>query len=282
MARIRTIKPEFPQSESMGRVSRDARLCFIMLWTMADDAGRLRGNSRMLASLLFPYDDDAREGIVMWLGELEREGCVLRYDVGGDTYLKISAWRKHQKIDKPSASKFPAHPHDDDDDSRPFENIREASPLDQGTDQGEEGTGPGSAEPQRDSTPVIVSLPLVDGTEYPITAKTIDDFAAAYPAINVTQQCREMRAWCIANKANRKTTRGVLRFVNGWLAKEQDRAPRVGAPGLASASTVPSDAANKTQAYLAKQFAPLSAEEQEKADKAKDVALQRLGRKVTA
>ena len=61
MARIRTIKPEFPHSESMGRVSREARLCFILLWTIADDAGRLRGNSRMLASLLYPYDDDAKK-----------------------------------------------------------------------------------------------------------------------------------------------------------------------------------------------------------------------------
>lgn len=282
MARIRTIKPEFPQSESMGRVSRDARLCFIMLWTLADDAGRLRGNSRMLASLLFPYDDDAKDGIVQWLAELESEGCVLRYDVGGDTYLKISAWRKHQKIDKPSASKIPAHPDDDDEDSRRFESIREASPLDQGEDQGEERKGSGSAEPLGDSTPVIVSLPLVDGTEFPITAKTIDDFTAAYPAVNVTQQCREMRVWCIANKANRKTARGVLRFVNSWLAKEQDRAPRVGAPGLVSASTVSSDAADKTQAYLARQFAPLSPEERAKADKAKDEAMQRLGRKVAA
>lgn len=36
MARIRTIKPEFPQSETMGRVSRDARLLFIQLWTVAE------------------------------------------------------------------------------------------------------------------------------------------------------------------------------------------------------------------------------------------------------
>ena len=57
MARIRSIKPELPQSESMGNVSRDARLTFVQLFTLADDEGRLRGNSRMLASLLFPYDD---------------------------------------------------------------------------------------------------------------------------------------------------------------------------------------------------------------------------------
>ena len=49
MARIRTIKPEFPQSESMGRVSRDARLLFVQLWCICDDHGRTRAASRMLA-----------------------------------------------------------------------------------------------------------------------------------------------------------------------------------------------------------------------------------------
>ena len=106
MARIRTIKPEFPQSESMGRVSRDARLLFILLWTLSDDAGRSRGNSRILASLLFPYDTDSVEFIDGWIGELEAEGCVLRYSVGVSTYIQCLNWLKHQKIDKASPSNF--------------------------------------------------------------------------------------------------------------------------------------------------------------------------------
>ena len=135
MARIRTIKPEFPHSESMGRVSRDARLLFIMLWTLVDDAGITRGNSRMLASLLFPYDDDAGKLISAWLNELDREGCIVQYAVEGQTYLQICNWLNHQKIDKPSQSKFPS-----------FENIREDSRIlpvgkDQGRDQGKEGKG---------------------------------------------------------------------------------------------------------------------------------------------
>ena len=133
MARIRTIKPEFPQSESMGRVSRDARLCFIMLWTLADDSGRLRGNSRMLASLLFPYDEDAPRLIDGWLAELDAEGCIRRYTASGSTYIEIANWLSHQKIDKPSASKIPAF----DESSRILANPRERSLLDQGPkDQG--------------------------------------------------------------------------------------------------------------------------------------------------
>lgn len=126
MPRIRSIKPEFPQSESMGRVSRDARLTFILLWTIADDSGRLRGNSRMLASLLFPYDDDAPSLICSWLSQLEKEGCIVLYKIGSDNFIQISKWSAHQKIDRPSPSRIPEF----DESSRA---IVEPSSLDQGS-----------------------------------------------------------------------------------------------------------------------------------------------------
>lgn len=132
MARIRTIKPEFPQSESMGLVSREARLCFILLWTVADDSGRLRGNSRMLASLLYPYDRDAGELIEQWLSELEKENCLVRYRISGHSYLEICNWLDHQKIDHASKSKFPPF----DESSRIFANPREHSGEDQGSRKG--------------------------------------------------------------------------------------------------------------------------------------------------
>jgi hypothetical protein len=107
MARIRTIKPETTESESMGRVSRDARLVFILMWTVADDTGRLRGSSRLLASELCPYDDDAQACMENWLVELEREHCIERYSVEGNTYIQVCNWFKHQKIDHPTPSKLP-------------------------------------------------------------------------------------------------------------------------------------------------------------------------------
>jgi len=142
MARIRSLKPELPQSESMGNVSRDARLTFIQLFTLADDEGRLRGNSRMLASLLFPYDD-GEDGHVLttakdveaWLVELERESCIVRYQIGAAPYVQISNWLIHQKIDKPSKSKIPSF----DESSRIVAKPLEVSSEEGIKDQGEEG-----------------------------------------------------------------------------------------------------------------------------------------------
>lgn len=155
MARIRTIKPEFPQSESMGRVSRDARLLFVQLWCICDDQGRTRAVSRMLASLLFPYDDDAPTLIGGWLDELEREGCIQRYVVAGAQYLQVCKWQSHQKIDRPSKGLLPPPPNNREDscgtreDSRGIAKAREGSceDLDQGRDQGKD-QGPGAARAQ--------------------------------------------------------------------------------------------------------------------------------------
>lgn len=107
MPRIRTIKPDFPQSQSVGNLSRDARLLFIQIWTLVDDEGRARATSRMLASLLYPYDDDAKHLIDGWLGELEQSGCIRRYEVDSHHYLDIPKWLNHQKIDRPTPSKLP-------------------------------------------------------------------------------------------------------------------------------------------------------------------------------
>ena len=129
MGRIRTIKPEFPQSESIGHLSREARLLFIQIWTLCDDEGRSRGDSRMLASLLYPYDLDAPYLIEVWVAELETADCIKRYKADSFTYLEVCNWQKHQKIDHPGKSKIPPF----DESSRIFANPREEPREDQGS-----------------------------------------------------------------------------------------------------------------------------------------------------
>jgi len=70
---------------------------------------------------------------------------------------------------------------------------------------------------------VFIHLPLNDGTEYPITKDQIEEFRELYPAVDIEQALRDMRGWCVTNPRKRKTKHGILRFINGWLAKEQDR-----------------------------------------------------------
>ena len=161
MARIRTIKPEFPHSETVGKLSRDARLLFIQLWTIVDDAGRARAASRMLASLLYPYDDDAGRLIDGWLDELERMLCIRRYEVDGSQYLEIVKWLDHQKIDRPTPSRLPEY-------SEPSPKPREPSrALDA-------DLGPGTSTKDQDHSRSVGKPTRPDASRF-------DEFWLAYP-----------------------------------------------------------------------------------------------------
>ena len=178
MARIRTIKPEFPQSESMGRVSRDARLLFVMLWPICDDHWRARASTRMLASLLFPYDDDAPSLIDGWLDELEREGCIRRYIVEGSTFLEVCNWLFHQKIDKPSRPQFPGfnegYPRPRED-SRTFVVGKEGKGREwKGEDHPRAGDEPNRSAPEANDDDLGLRLPVVT----PPVAPTLEGHAS--------------------------------------------------------------------------------------------------------
>jgi hypothetical protein len=69
----------------------------------------------------------------------------------------------------------------------------------------------------------IFSLPLVDKSLYLITQQQIDEWKSLYPAVDVEQEIRKMIGWLNASPDRRKTHKGILRFVNGWLSKTQDR-----------------------------------------------------------
>jgi hypothetical protein len=127
--RIRTIKPEFWQSESVGRLSRDARLLFIALWSFADDSGRGRGAFPAISGQLFPFDEGALKSLPVWFAELEAEGMVRRYQIDGTWFFDIPKWLQHQKIEKASKSRLPPFPESSPNTPRPFEKN---PPLDLG------------------------------------------------------------------------------------------------------------------------------------------------------
>jgi hypothetical protein len=58
---------------------------------------------------------------------------------------------------------------------------------------------------------------------WPLYQAKIDEWQATYPGVNVVDELRKARQWLIDNPAQRKTYTGMPRFLNRWLAKEQDR-----------------------------------------------------------
>lgn len=112
-------------------------------------------------------------------------------------------------------------------------NNREPSSLEgkvsgKGKEQGKEHDN-NCAEPKVSTPepPAVITIPTnrfkSAGEEYPVTQDQVDDWQQAYPAVDVIQTLREIRAWNMSNDTKRKTKTGVAKHINAWLAKEQNK-----------------------------------------------------------
>lgn len=215
MARIRTIKPEFFTSEDIVSMSPLARIFYVSLWCEADRSGRLEWKPGTLKLRYLPGDTVLISDLAE---ELCGRGLIVIYEVDGKPYAEIPSFCKHQVINnRESESTLPSR-------------VAHASPTRQTRVKAEgrkEGKGKegDSTEPPSDSAPAA-TIPLVDGTEHPVSQEQVDEWQESYPAVDVLQQLREMRTWSNANKAQRKTARGVDSFIVRWLGKEQDKGGR--------------------------------------------------------
>lgn len=74
---------------------------------------------------------------------------------------------------------------------------------------------------------ISVELPLIDGTLYQISEDKVKEWQQVYQAIDVKNELEKMKCWLNANPKNRKTRKGVERFIVAWLNRSQDKAPRI-------------------------------------------------------
>lgn len=72
-------------------------------------------------------------------------------------------------------------------------------------------------------SPVVITILLNDGSEYPVRQADVDGWQTLYQAVDIMQELRKMKGWADANPSKRKTKNGIKRFINSWLAKEQDK-----------------------------------------------------------
>lgn len=68
------------------------------------------------------------------------------------------------------------------------------------------------------------NLILIDGNYHPVMPDEVEKYRELYPAVDTDKEFRKMIGWLDANPKNRKTSRGIQKFINGWLSRAQDSA----------------------------------------------------------
>lgn len=107
MARIRTLKPEFLEDETVARLSHVALRLWVGVILLADDYGNLRGALDYLCGRILHGCPEPDYVAASAYEELVRGRLVRPYAVRGQVYLAISNWHKHQKIARAGKAHIP-------------------------------------------------------------------------------------------------------------------------------------------------------------------------------
>ena len=239
------VESRFWQDEKMRTVSDDAR--YLMLYLLTSPHRNILG----LYFLPFPYAcfdlgwDEKR--FKKALEELLKTGGIA-YDALSHVVL-VKNYLKHNPLENPNQVKSAIVKLDELPETHLFQSfltiIKQSDkpfiqPLIERLQErlGQPGTGTGTGTetetetecmhgaetaPCQPTAPPIITLTLNDKTEYPVTEEQVEEWTKLYPAVDVMQELRKMKGWLDANPSKRKTKKGILRFINNWLSKEQDR-----------------------------------------------------------
>lgn len=222
----RILKESICTNEQIDGLTAFEETVFYRLIVNCDDFGRFDGRISVLKGRMFPLKEEKLklDALEKAMKSLERAGLVEFYKVEGKLYLQLTGWKRNQQI-RAKYSKFPS-PEDADPNEIPASdsNGYHLPSSDSGCC---EELAPEIAPAKTSTEPVVISLPLNDGTFHEVTESEVRKYRELYPAVDVMQELRNMVGWLDSNPTKRKTKAGVRRFINGWLSREQDR----GRPG---------------------------------------------------
>lgn len=96
-------------NDTLADVEPLGRLLFAGLWCIADREGRLEDRPRRIKAEVLPYDDCDVDQL---LDQLVRHEFIQRYQVGGEQYIQIINFSKHQNPHKNEADSVIPGPED--------------------------------------------------------------------------------------------------------------------------------------------------------------------------
>ena len=216
----RIIKDGICANEQIDRLTAFEETFFYRLIVNVDDYGLMDGRVSVLKAKLFTLRCGSMKGseVEKALKRLCEEGLVEVYHCKGRPYLHLTGWERNQQI----RAKKPKYPRPEEADEGLPEIICNQARADECKPKQAEPHDGKENQPSADD-PVVVEMVLNDGGTYKVTRSEAERYQVLYPAVDVMQELRNAAGWLEGNPTRRKTKAGIKRYINGWLAKEQDK-----------------------------------------------------------
>lgn len=227
MAERRMVSKKIVDTDLFLDMPATTRLLYYDLLVRADDDGFV-GSPKKITKMVGGSDDDLKLLVAkQFLIPFESGVCVIR-DWKIHNYIQSDRYHKTQYVDEKSLlTTTPSGSYSLNLPDMDTECIQDAYKMDTEVRLGKVSIGKinnklGAEAPTQ---PSVIDIVLNDKSLYSITQTQIDKWKELYPAVDILQELRKMVGWCEANTAKRKTKRGILPFINRWLAKQQDSGP---------------------------------------------------------
>lgn len=224
----RILKESIRTSDRINELSWFEECLFYRLIVSCDDYGRFDGRPAIIKGLCFPLKENVTvKTIENALNKLAMAELVDLYKVDGKPYLSLPTWEQHQTV-RATKSKYPGP---DESDLKESENNCKQLQADESRcsririRESYSESNSNSDILRGAETPLaeVEAVFLNDGSEWTCPLEDYEEYKRLYPGVDIDTAFREMRAWSKSNPTKRKTKRGIKRFVNGWLSREQDK-----------------------------------------------------------
>lgn len=211
----RIIKDSICTSEDINSLDDQAECFFYRLMTACDDFGIMDARPVILKARCYPLKSIDINRIQEMLGEFVGLRLIRLYSVDGKPFLQFVNWEKHQQI----RAKKPKYPLPSAGVEITCNQLISDAPVIQ-SNPIQSCTAPNAAKPVRQKQIEF------DGHQFlHVTEDHRDLWQRAYPALSLDAELSKAAAWLNANPKNRKSN--YDRFLTNWLARAQDKAPRM-------------------------------------------------------
>ena len=227
----RVIRDDLLTSPRYWAITPSARDLYISILLSADDTARCAGNNFFLRTRCMAGSVNC-EAIEQMLSELVQIDLVRAYLVDGNRFLFVPRFRQFVRYVR---SRYPPPPSEINDMTEKKQclsaaqealgqrsSVQKRSEVKRSEVKRNKPVAPSDESLAAAAVNAVEFIPLVDGTEFAITREQCNEFDRLFPAVDIDQTLREIRAWNLANPKLRKTRSGILRHITQWLAKEQN------------------------------------------------------------
>lgn len=234
-------------SERYWSVTIEAQRMFFHMLLLADDFGCISVSPTFLRRRCFS-DSPTVERIAKLLTELIDVDLIRTYEVDRACLAFIPRFKQRLYRSTLKHAIPPESLYQDDEDAREkFSAINKDSKKTPVVPPEQHGNSTGTAPPEekrreveekrtttvvrsaKASSPVrlgegqvIETIPLVGQATAEVCETYVQEMDRLFPAVDVPQTLREIRAWNLVNPSRRKTATGIAKHVASWLQKAQN------------------------------------------------------------